>query len=57
LGAGDAVEVNSTERWAPFDKLCYDGCDRATILHEAANGVRVLMPRDQQDEPRRRRER
>jgi hypothetical protein len=49
--------VNSKERWTQFDKLCYDGCDRATLVRETIKRIRALMPQEQQDEPRRRRER
>jgi hypothetical protein len=51
------VEVNSKERWTQFDKLCYDGCDRATLVRETVKRIRALMPQERQDEPRRRRER
>jgi hypothetical protein len=45
--------ANSRERLKQYQKLCYDGCDHPTILHEAAKRVRALMPQEQREEPQR----
>lgn len=49
------ASANSRERRKQFEKLCYDGCDRATLLRETGKRIRALLPGEQREEPQRRR--
>jgi hypothetical protein len=51
------ASANSRERRIQFDKLCYDGCDRTTLLKETGKRIRALLPPEHQAEPQRRRSR
>ncbi len=46
--------ANTREQHNQYAKLCYDGCDRATLIRETTRRIRALMPREQEGEPRRR---
>jgi hypothetical protein len=46
--------ANTREQHNQYAKLCYDGCDRATLIRETTRRIRALMPREQEDERRRR---
>lgn len=46
--------ANTREQHNQYAKLCYDGCDRATLIRETTKRIRALLPREQEDEPRRR---